>query len=76
MSTMVQAELKAGVIFGDTINGEYVYMPASEIGLAAPICVYEAANRRDDIDLHEAMRLIRLRSLKPAVHPRLGRSSC
>ncbi len=76
MSTMVQSELKAGIIFGDTANEEYVYMPASELGLAEPICVYERADDRSDIDFHEAVRLIRIRSLKPAQHPRFGRSSC
>lgn len=76
MPTLVASELKSGVIFGDAENGEYVYMPASEIGLASPICIYEAGDSRDDVDFDEALRLIRVRSLRPAVHPRLGKSSC
>lgn len=27
------SELKSGLIFGDNESGEYVYMPASEIGI-------------------------------------------
>ena len=76
MSTMVQSELKAGIIFGDTVNHEYVYMPASELGLAPRLCVYETADTRADVDFREAVRLVRVRSLKPACHPLLGKSSC
>ena len=76
MATMTESELKAGVIFGDAETGEYVYMPGSEIGITAPVCVYEAGQIRDDVDFAEALRLIRVRSLKPVTHPRLGRSSC
>lgn len=76
MSTMVQAELKAGVIYGDAINKEYVYMPGSEIGLADPLCIYEADGQREDVNFQEAVRLVRVRSLKPACHPLLGKSSC
>ena len=70
------AELKAGVIFGDNNTGEYVYMPASEIGVENPLCVYEIVGRRSDVDMQEALRLIRVRSLKQAKHPVLGHSSC
>ena len=77
MSTMVQSELKAGIIFGDTVNHEYVYMPGSELGVKEPLCVYEAEGMREDVDMHEALRLIRVRSLKPpARHPVWGESSC
>ncbi len=76
MASLVESELKSGVIFGDAENAEYVYMPASELGVKEPICVYEAADARDDVDLKEALRLIRIRSLRPAIHPRLGKSSC
>lgn len=40
MKTMTESELRAGVIFGDNISDEYVYMPASELGVENPICVY------------------------------------
>ncbi len=76
MASLVESELKSGIIFGDAENEEYVYMPASELGVKEPICVYEAADARDDVDLKEALRLIRIRSLRPAAHPRLGKSSC
>ena len=76
MSVMQTAQLKVGRIFGDRETNEYVYMPASEIGAADPLCVYETASRRDDVTLDEALRLIRIRSLRPTRHPRLGESSC
>lgn len=76
MSTMVTAELKAGMIYGDTINQEYVYMPGSEIGVAEPLCVLERKDTRTDISLKEAVTLVRKLSLKPVNHPRLGRFSC
>ena len=70
------SELKTGIIFGDNESGEYVYMPASEIGMDMPMCVYENNGQRTDIDLQEALRLIRVRALKPTKHPVLGNSSC
>ncbi|SFH63395.1 hypothetical protein FZ041_01915 [Selenomonas caprae] len=73
---MVESKLKAGVIFGDTVNQEYVYMPGSEVGMAQPICVYESEGSRADVDMQEALRLVRVRSLRPAKHPLLGDSSC
>ena len=76
MSLMVISKLKTGLIFGDNENAEYVYLPASEIGAAAPLCIYEAAGRREDVNLAEAETLIRRLSLKPVCHPRLGRSTC
>ena len=51
-------------------------MPAGEIGTKEPLCVYETETRRDDVGLDEALRLIRIRSLRPTRHPRLGESSC
>ena len=38
---MAEAKLRGGVIFGDRENGEYVYLPASEVGASRPLCVYE-----------------------------------
>ena len=73
---MVTAELKAGIIYGDACTQEYVYMPASEIGVEQPLCVLERQNNRTDITLHEAVVLVRKLSLKPAVHPLLGKTSC
>lgn len=73
---MTECELKAGVIFGDGNTAEYVYMPASELGVDKPLCVYEQGEDREDVDLREAMAIIRRRSLCHAVHPRLGSNSC
>ncbi|MBQ1461310.1 MAG: hypothetical protein IIZ16_04690 [Selenomonas sp.] len=70
------AELQAGVIFGDNNTREYVYMPGSEIGVENPVCVYENAGQRRDVDMEEALRLIRVRSLRQTRHPVLGESSC
>lgn len=39
MRTLIEANLYDGVIYGDNINSEYVYMPASEIGVKNPICI-------------------------------------
>ncbi len=76
MSVMQTSELKTGRIFGDNSTEEYVYMPAGEMGVEHPLCVYENQARRDDVTLDEALRLIRVRSLRPTRHPRLGESSC
>ena len=73
---LAEAKLKDGVIFGDLENGEYVYMPGSEVGVPHPVCVYEAENLREDVDMKEALRLIRVRSLRPVRHPVLGERSC
>ena len=54
------AELKTGVIFGDNSTCEYVYMPASEIGMENPLCVYENNGQRSDVDG------------SPAAYPRAG----
>ncbi|SHK80226.1 hypothetical protein SAMN05216582_11841 [Selenomonas ruminantium] len=70
------SELKSGVIFGDHSTGEYVYMPASEIGLENPLCVYENGSQRTDVELAEALRLICVRALRQVRHPVLGNSSC
>lgn len=76
MSLMQVSALKAGRIFGDQSSGEYVYMPAGEMGIMEPVCVYETNSARDDVTLEEALRLIRVRSLSLTRHPRLGYSSC
>lgn len=33
MATMTESQLRAGVIFGDNETAEFVYMPASELGV-------------------------------------------
>lgn len=76
MATMTESELRAGVIFGDINTAEYVYMPAGELGMENPVCVYEWSAGREDVELKAAMSIIRRRSLRHVSHPRLGRSSC
>ena len=71
-----EAQLLRGIIFGDRNTDEYVYMPASEIGVEQPLYVYEEGTNRRDIDLAEALDLIRVRDLRPTTHPLLGRTSC
>ena len=71
-----EAQLLRGIIFGDRNTDEYVYMPASEIGVEQPLYVYEEGTNRRDIDLAEALDLIRVRDLRPTIHPLLGRTSC
>ena len=71
-----EARLLRGIIFGDRNTDEYVYMPASEIGVEHPVYVYEEGTNRRDIDLAEALDLIRVRDLRPTTHPLLGRTSC
>ena len=73
---LAEAKLRVGVIYGDPENNEYVYMPGSELGVKDPLCVYEAEGLREDVDMREALRLIRVRSLKPARPPGGGESSC
>lgn len=73
---LAESKLRVGVIYGDPENREYVYMPGSELGVKDPVCVYEDGAGRFDVDMHEALRLIRVRSLKPAKHPIWGESSC
>ena len=73
---LAESKLRVGVIYGDPENTEYVYMPGSELGVKEPLCVYEAEGMREDVDMHEALRLIRVRSLRPARHPVWGESSC
>ena len=72
---VIEEQLQRGIIFGDNYTDEYVYMPASEIGLEKPLYIYESPTGREDISLDEATRLIRVRSLKPTRHPLLGIAS-
>jgi hypothetical protein len=75
MSRMTAAHLKAGIIFGDNNTEEYVYLPASEIGMEHPLCVIETPQGRQDITMKQALLYVTKLSLKPVRHPRLGSSS-
>ena len=76
MSQIIASHLQAGYIFGDHTTGEYIYMPAGEIGTDYPVCVLETAEGRQDIALNEAASLVQRLSLKRVKHPRLGNKSC
>ena len=75
MSRVISGKLQAGVIFGDWDNSEYIYLPAGEVGSANPVCVLETGDKRTDLELDEAVRLIVRLGLKPVSHPRLGKNS-
>lgn len=76
MSQIIASHLKAGYIFGDRIAGEYVYMPAGEIGTDDPVCVLETHQGQKDVRLEEAVNLVLRLTLKRVKHPRLGTKSC
>lgn len=76
MRTLIESEIRDGVIYGDNQNYEYIYMPASEIGVDDPLCVFETTNGKEDISMKDALAIVTKRSLKPVKHPRLGLSSC
>lgn len=75
MSRMVAADLLAGIIYGDNHTGEYVYLPAGEVGMAEPLCVLETETFREDLTLDRAVEAVRRRSLTPVSHPKYGRRS-
>ena len=63
MRTLIEAELRDGVIYGDNLNGEYVYMPASEIGMENLVCILETTKGRQDVTMAEALKIVTRRSL-------------
>ena len=75
MSRMTVEHLKAGKIFGDSNTHEYLYLPASEIGMDDPLCVIETPQGRQDITLKEALTYVLKLSLKPVRHPEFGNRS-
>jgi len=56
--SIIAEHLLAGFIFGDHANGEYVYMPAGEVGLDRPLCVFHTREGRQDITLEQAVALV------------------
>lgn len=75
MSQITASHIKAGIIFGDTETGEYIYLPAGEVGLSEPLCVLETNTGSQDIPLTVAAVLVQKLSLRPVKHPRLGSRS-
>ena len=76
MSQIVAQHLKAGFVFGDHENGEYVYLPGGEIGADEPLCVLETPSGRRDVTLPEAVQLVLTLSLKPTCYFLLWWCSC
>lgn len=76
MRTLIESEIRDGVIYGDNKNYEYIYMPASEIGVEHPMCIFETATGKEDLSMKDALAIVTKRSLRPVKHPRLGISSC
>jgi len=75
MSVIIAEELKAGIILGDNTNKEYIYMPGSEIGSDAPMCVFERDGRKEDLLLPAAIELAKRLTLKPCTHPVFGKKA-
>ena len=72
MSRITIEHLKAGKIFGDCNTNEYLYLPASEIGMDDPLCVIETPQGRRDITMTQALDFVRKLSLRPVRHPLFG----
>ncbi len=75
MSRVTAEHLLAGIIFGDAENNEYIYLPGGEVGSEHPLCVYEHDDKREDLKLAEAARLVQHLTLKPTSHPIWGKRS-
>ena len=73
MHKLAESRLLAGFIYGR--NQEYIYLPGSELDAASPMLIYEIEGRLSDVTMEEALDIIEKRSLKPAVHPRLGKNT-
>lgn len=76
MSQSILTDLKNCLIYGDVSAGEFIYLPAGEIGVDEPLCVLETRNGQTDLSIKEAVKLIIRLSLQPVNHPLLGRKSC
>lgn len=72
MSQLTASHIKAGIIFGDNVTSEYVYLPAGEVGVGDPLCVFESSKGRQDLSLAAAVALVQKLSLRPVKHPRFG----
>jgi len=73
MSVIMTEQLKAGIILGDNENGEYIYMPGSEIGAEDPMCIFEKGKQKEDLHLEDAVALAKRLSLMPVKHPKYGK---
>ncbi|MDR3348178.1 MAG: hypothetical protein LBO03_00995 [Acidaminococcales bacterium] len=70
---ITKEKLAAGVVFGDTANNDYIYMPGGEIGCARPVCVMERGSAREELSMDEAAEKVMKLSLKPLNLPPFGK---
>lgn len=75
MHRLTESKLLAGFIYGDPHMQEYIYLPGSELDAASPMLVYETGKERRDVDMQEALSLVKKRSLKPCNHPVFGKNT-
>ena len=75
MSKITQEKLLAGIIFGDTDNEEYIYLPGGEVGSEVPLCGLERGGSREDLPLEEAAQQVHRLALRPCTHPLWGKRS-
>ncbi len=75
MSKVISEKLLAGIIFGDTDNNEYIYLPGGEVGTDNPLCVVERNGSREDLSVEDASEMVLHLSLRPCSHPVLGNRS-
>ncbi len=75
MSKVTSEQLLAGIIFGDSDNNEYVYLPGGEVGSDDPCCIFEQNGSSRDVLLEEAVALVQRLQLYPCSHPQFGKRS-
>lgn len=75
MSKVTSEQLLAGIIFGDSDNNEYVYLPGGEVGSDDPCCIFEQNGSSRDVPLEEAVVLVQRLQLYPCSHPQFGKRS-
>lgn len=75
MSKITAEQLLAGIVFGDTDNSEYIYLPGGEVGSEDPFCIMERQGSTTDLPLEEAVHMVQRLQLKPCAHPELGKRS-
>ena len=63
MSKVIAEKLLAGIIFGDSENNEYIYLPGGEVGSDNPLCILERRGNSEDLPLEEAAYMVQHLSL-------------
>ncbi len=75
MSKVIAEKLLAGIIFGDSENNEYIYLPGGEVGSDNPLCILESRGSSEDLSLEEAAYMVQQLTLHPCAHPIFGKRS-